>query len=137
MLFSMKIKKQMNKYYNNSRVSKMLKKSTFLVFFILMISFVGFSQSQAEMNLEARQEYEKSDLQLNEVYKNMLAMLGGNEKTLFIQSEREWIKFRDAQCKFESEQYAGGSMQPLINYSCLKARTDERINQIQILMEER
>jgi uncharacterized protein YecT (DUF1311 family) len=133
----MKIKKQMYKNYKSSSTSKPLMKSIFFWFFILMISFVGFSQSQAEMNLEARQEYEKSDLQLNEVYKNMLSMLGGNEKTLFIQSEREWIKFRDAQCNFESEQYAGGSIQPLINYSCLKSLTDERINQIQILMEER
>src|SRR5919205_2331869 len=85
--------------------------------------------SQAEATGCARREYEAADAELNKTYGRLAGVLNAEEKALLKESELAWIKYRDSNCVFESSQYAGGTMRPMIESFCLarvtKARTAE------------
>ncbi|MGP7794960.1 lysozyme inhibitor LprI family protein [Sphingomonas sp. CLY1604] len=52
-------------------------------------------------------------------------------------SQRAWLAFRDAQCVIEGGEYAGGSMQPMVQRQCLARLTRERTAQLKDLMWQR
>jgi uncharacterized protein YecT (DUF1311 family) len=80
------------------------------------------ANNQLEMNICADLNYKRSDRNLNQVYK--LVQESYRENTLMseslIDAQLAWIKFRDTNCKFESNRYKGGSIAPLIFSSCLE-----------------
>ncbi|MFL6256336.1 MAG: lysozyme inhibitor LprI family protein, partial [Pyrinomonadaceae bacterium] len=55
---------------------------------------------------------------------------------LLKEAELAWIKYRDTNCTFESSQYAGGTMRPMIESFCMarvtKARTAELKEQFEL-----
>lgn len=89
------------------------------------------------MNETAYANYKKADTELNKVYKELLSILDKNEKPLLIQAEKDWVKFRDSHCKFETSQYEGGSIQPLIYSTCLEELTEKRIAEIKASIKNR
>ncbi len=92
--------------------------------------------SQAEATGCARREYEAADAELNKVYNRLAGILDADEKALLKASELAWIKYRDSTCAFESSQYKGGTMRPMIESFCLtrvtKARTAELKEQLEL-----
>ncbi|AOW11033.1 hypothetical protein EM308_16920 [Flavobacterium gilvum] len=90
-----------------------------------------------EMNETAAASFIKADTELNKVYKQLMTMLNQSEKTLLIQAEKDWVKFRDSHCKFEASQYEGGSIKPLIYSTCLEQLTRKRIAEIKASIKER
>ena len=95
------------------------------------------AQTQVEMNQKANDDFQKADIELNEVYKQLIKTLDEKEKQLLIKSQKDWIKFRDSHCDFEAQQYDGGSIKPLIYSTCLTERTKNRINDLKISIESR
>jgi len=108
-----------------------------IVLFIFCFSNNSFPQTQLEMNETANVKFKKADAELNKVYKQLMAILDKNEKQLLIQAEKDWMKFRDSHCKFDSSQYEGGSIQPLIYSTCLEELTRKRIAEIKASIKER
>ena len=51
-------------------------------------------------------------------------------RKLLQESQRAWIAFRDAECKFSSSGVDGGSVYPMVHALCLQGLTDERIMQL-------
>ena len=92
--------------------------------------------SQAEATGCARREYEAADAELNRVYGRLSAALDAEDRALLKASELNWIKYRDSNCEFESSQYKGGTMRPMIEAFCLarvtKARTAELKEQYEL-----
>lgn len=92
--------------------------------------------SQAEATGCAHREYEAADAELNKTYNRLAGILNEDEKSLLKTSELAWIKYRDTNCVFESSQYAGGTMRPMIESFCLarvtKARTTELKEQYEL-----
>ena len=82
--------------------------------------------SQAEATGCARREYEAADAELNKVYGRLAAALDAEDKALLKASELAWIKYRDSTCEFESSQYKGGTMRPMIESFCLTRVTKAR-----------
>jgi uncharacterized protein YecT (DUF1311 family) len=109
----------------------------FYVGLILSLNY-GFAHAecdrgatQIELNICSDLEYKKADEGLNKTYQKALKILTDkNEKGLFVQSQRAWIKYRDSTCKFEIAGYEGGSIQPLIYSECMKRLTTERTKEI-------
>ena len=102
-----------------------------LFFAIIIFSFCQVAaQTQAELTMKAHNDYQKSDKELNKVYKQLLSNLDETEKALLIKAQKDWIKFRDSHCEFEAQEYDGGSMQPMVHSICLKERTEERIEDL-------
>jgi uncharacterized protein YecT (DUF1311 family) len=92
--------------------------------------------SQAEATGCARREYRAADAELNTVYNRVAGILNEEERALLKESELAWIKYRDSNCVFESSQYKGGTMRPMIESFCLarvtRARTAELKEQYEL-----
>lgn len=92
--------------------------------------------SQAEASGCAHQEYLAADAELNKAYNRLAAALDAEDKALLKASELAWIKYRDSNCVFESAQYKGGTMRPMIESFCLtrvtKARTADLKEQYEL-----
>lgn len=95
--------------------------------------------SQAEASGCAHQEHLAADAELNKAYNRLAGVLDADEKALLKTSELAWIKYRDTSCVFESSQYAGGTMRPMIESFCLtrvtRARTAELKEQYELRKE--
>lgn len=92
-----------------------MKKNILLVAFGLLFSGSSlFAQTQVEMNEKAYKDYKKADAELNKVYQQLVKILSKEDKQLLVTAQKDWLKFMNSQCKFESEEYNGGSIQPLI-----------------------
>lgn len=90
--------------------------------------------TQFEMNQCAGKAYRAADETMNQVYRKLVAMLDDDEKAKLKEAQVAWLKYRDTNCEFVGDQYAGGSIRPLIQATCLadmtKSRTTELKNQI-------
>lgn len=103
---------------------------------LTLISFLfyitSFSQTQAEMNQEAQENYAKADNELNVVYKKLVTE--NKSDTLFIKnlkaSQRIWITFRDMETALkypDREPGYYGSIHPMCYYMYLQQLTADRI----------
>jgi uncharacterized protein YecT (DUF1311 family) len=92
--------------------------------------------SQAEASRCAYEEYKAADAELNKIYGRLAGVLDAEDKASLKESELAWIKYRDSACVFESSQYKGGTMRPMIESFCLarvtKARTAELKDQFEL-----
>jgi len=87
------------------------------------------AKDQAAMNKCADAAYKESDKKLNELYKQIEARLkdDADTKKLLVQAQRDWIKFRDAECGFQTAEAAGGSMMPMLVTQCMDDLTQTRV----------
>jgi uncharacterized protein YecT (DUF1311 family) len=110
-----------------------MKRGLFIVF--LLIGKAALSQTQLEMNQQAHAAYQQADKELNTVYRKILSLYKAD--TVFIanlkESQRIWIKFRDAEVKMKyPDREAGfyGSVQPLCWSNYLKQLTHQRTERL-------
>src|SRR5262245_24058654 len=86
------------------------------------------AQAQSEMNQCAYDDFQKADAELNRVYQQLLLKTDREEKLKAAQ--RAWVAFRDADCEYDASDSAGGSLEPLLRYSCYETATKTRTNQL-------
>ncbi|TJW18158.1 MAG: DUF1311 domain-containing protein [Mesorhizobium sp.] len=88
---------------------------------------------QATMNECADAAFKKSDKQLNELYKQIEGRLkdDADTKKLLVQAQRDWGRFRNAECSFQTEGAAGGSVVPMLVSTCMDGLTQSRIKDFQ------
>ena len=96
----------------------------------------GDLMTQSEMNRCAQDEYKKADAELNNTYQQVMAKLRPEHKPKLKAAQLAWIQFRDAHCDCEAFTFDGGSMQPLIKYTCLDTETQHRTKQLKSLAED-
>tara|TARA_R110001632_G_scaffold221815_1_gene352579 strand:+ start:9543 stop:9869 length:327 start_codon:yes stop_codon:yes gene_type:complete len=90
------------------------------------------------MNKEANKEYQKADIELNNVYQKILTEYKSD--SIFIdrlrKTQRIWISYRDAELemKFPAEykQAEYGSVYPMCISYFIKELTEERIEKLKI-----
>lgn len=87
--------------------------------------------TQAEMNEQAYQSFKRADAKLRNVLNSIEAYLDKTELETLKKAQATWEVFREEQAEFASNQYKGGSIQPLIYYSELERLTVERAASIQ------
>lgn len=93
--------------------------------------------SQAEASGCARREFQAADAELNKAYNRLAGILDAGEKALLKTSELAWLKYRDSNCTFESSQYAGGTMRPMVESFCLTRVTRARTAELKEQFEQR
>ena len=81
--------------------------------------------SQTDLDVCAGDAFKKADAELNARYKKIVACLKDDAKPL-AEAQRAWVKFRDAECKFQGSATEGGSAQPMVVAECLQSVTAER-----------
>jgi uncharacterized protein YecT (DUF1311 family) len=89
-------------------------------------------QSQQGMNRCAGDAYERADKALNAQWAKVLTVYGedAQSKTLLLDGQRAWLKYRDAQCELAAFDNRGGSIWPLINSGCLASLTRQRTKEL-------
>jgi len=105
---------------------------------VLFIAEASVAQDQGacdgttyEMRMCLSKIHEKSDAELNAVYRSALKKFGGYSKPNrhlenLRKAERHWIAYRDAQCKAQYDLFEGGTGGPLEELSCLIEMTNQR-----------
>ncbi len=88
------------------------------------------AMAQSEMNICADKDYRAADAGLNRAYKAVMRDLDKHSQDLLRASQREWIKFRDAECTYVSAQNEGGSIYPMVYSGCLTTMTKDRVKQL-------
>ena len=92
--------------------------------------------TQTTMNICANLQYREADRQLNQIYQQVRKEITGSvQEQKLIKAQLSWIEFRDLDCDYVAEAYRGGSIQPLIYYSCLTSLTEERIQHLESNLE--
>lgn len=92
--------------------------------------------TQSGMNRCAVYKYQKADEELNKIYPQTMGKLPSEHQQKLKTAQLAWIQFRDAHCDCEAFTYEGGTIQPLIKYSCLETETKARIKQLRSLAED-
>jgi len=88
-------------------------------------------QGDVEVRACIRLRYELADKRLNDVYKQLIANLNGEEKALLAEAQLGWIKVRDNSCEFEVYKNRGGSgFQGFLN-ECLERMTKQRTAELE------
>ena len=110
------------------------------LFILLFLTFplLTNAQTQLEMSTDKNGTYQKSDIELNKVYQNIL--IGYKEDSIFIdrlkKAQRIWVSYRDAELEMkfpaENKQAEYGSNYPVCASQFLKELTDERIEKLKI-----
>ena len=89
-------------------------------------------QTQMEMNDCAVADYQRADAQLNEAWGNAIVFMDrAGHGEILLDAQRKWVAFRDAACAAEAAPYTGGSIQPLIYYSCATRLTTARTQDLE------
>ncbi|HEX8423249.1 MAG TPA: lysozyme inhibitor LprI family protein [Pyrinomonadaceae bacterium] len=94
------------------------------------------SNTQYELNQCAARARDKADAELNKVYRELVKDTGTAERAKLRAAQLAWIKFRDAQCDYESIGNKGGSMYPMVSSFCLARVTTERVKRLQEILRE-
>ncbi len=92
--------------------------------------------SQMEMNRCAANTAAAEDAELNRRYQRVLKRSDELERQLLREAQRNWIGFRDSNCRWEADAARGGSMTPLIEWSCRARMTRERLIELGSTMED-
>ena len=97
-------------------------------------------QTQTEMNICADKRFKAADAALNRVYNQLASKLEADARAKLKAAEVSWLKYRDDNCDYEAAPFEGGTMQPLILFSCMermtKARTEELRGQLKDLEQQ-
>jgi uncharacterized protein YecT (DUF1311 family) len=98
--------------------------------------------TQLEMN---QCSFEAADAELNRVYADAIAFLqaadreyapqGASEEERLRRAQRAWVAYRDAHCDAAGFQMRGGSAEPLLVNGCLRFMTEQRIADLESVMQ--
>jgi len=101
--------------------------------------------TQSDMNGCALRDFKEVDVVLNDIWKTAIATarerdayIGEGEvpsEEMLRDAQRTWITYRDQACLAESTIARGGSLQPLLQYTCPHAKTLNRISDLQYFTE--
>jgi uncharacterized protein YecT (DUF1311 family) len=101
--------------------------------------------TQSDMNGCTLCDFKEVDVVLNDIWKTAIAT--ARERDAYIvagkvpreemlrNAQRTWITYRDQACLVESTIARGGSLQSLLQYKCLHAKTLNRISDLQYFTE--
>ena len=85
-------------------------------------------QTQTDMTLCAKADFDTADETLNRLYGEVRERLAGDEARLtrLRDAQRAWIAYRDADCAFRASAVEGGSAQPMVEAECRTEATTRR-----------
>jgi len=94
------------------------------------------AQTQAEMNAQARADFQRVDADLNKTYQSVLAKLPTVEsKQKLREAQRAWVASRDAEAAHTAKEADGGSMAPTLRYETMTHLTQDRINELNNMVD--
>lgn len=92
------------------------------------------ASTQADINQCAAADYQKVDVQLNKAYREVYSKADATQVPQLKAAQNAWIKFRDADCSFQTSSARGGSMYASVLAGCLEAKTSARTEELSALL---
>ena len=93
-----------------------------------------------EINECGKIELAKKDKELNAAYQALIKRLAPSDKSddtnyteikkQLVEAQRNWIKYRDADCSAKYTLYEQGTIRGIVHLSCLKAKTEQRTKEL-------
>jgi uncharacterized protein YecT (DUF1311 family) len=108
------------------------------IFFVmsLFLWFTTFSFSQTGED-ELYVEYKKADKELNLAYNKLKNKLNITDKIALVNAQKAWIKYRDLNCKFTSQEDSqGGVISNKMKIDCITQSTIERTKELKELFND-
>ena len=90
----------------------------------------GTAVDQMTMTICAQLAYGGADDRLNEVYRALGTRVSEPGRDKLRTAQRAWLRWRDAQCAFETAGYADGSIHPMLLAMCLAALTQTQADRL-------
>jgi uncharacterized protein YecT (DUF1311 family) len=117
---------------------------------LLAVNFVQAGDCQKamttpELDVCARQDLKVSEIELNRVYRRIIAGLSQPDTELakysdmrasLISAQRAWVKFREEDCQSVYVKHASGTLRGVMKLGCLRARADQRIKELELYESE-
>ena len=94
------------------------------------------SQDLNQMQLDqcAGQDFTVADGKLNALYKTMMAKYDAANQAKLKTAEKAWLTYRDAECDYETNGTAGGTINPMMDTMCRTTKTNDRIKELNAQM---
>lgn len=121
--------------------------SALMMILAVAASNCGDKPSQAAMTMCQAQVSERADAEMNWVWKQVYAQMQRSDREeptttgsdpgfapALLASQRAWLTYRDAECRIESYEWRGGSMQPFTYNQCTTSLTQERTRQLRAII---
>ena len=89
--------------------------------------------TEAELLKAAHHDANRADVELNKVYKQLMAVLNKDDRKRLVAAQRAWIAFRDAECEFES---SGGADRVFLAPAAFQALTEDRTDELRSFLED-
>ena len=110
------------------------------VLYVSILCFQVIGQSQSDLNLSAQRSYLEKDNELNQVYQEILTEYADNVEFIanLRNSERLWIKFRDAEMLMKYPENSGvrvGTVFTLCYFNYKTELTQKRIDTLKQWLE--
>ncbi|HEX8557638.1 MAG TPA: lysozyme inhibitor LprI family protein [Pyrinomonadaceae bacterium] len=83
-------------------------------------------KTQSELNVCADRKFSAADAELNRAYSQLASRLEERWRAGLKAAEVAWLKYRDANCEYETALYEGGSMRPMLFSLCMERMTRAR-----------
>ncbi len=110
---------------------------------IASVASPALAQTQVEMNRSAMAAFVRADSAMNrewsrttDAMRRLDGQAGGARAAALLESQRAWLRFRDAQCVVEGGRYAGGSLQGMTITNCRTRLTEDRRVQLRDLTRQ-
>jgi uncharacterized protein YecT (DUF1311 family) len=87
--------------------------------------------TQTAMNLCESENFKHADAELNAVYAKLLSKVSAAGQPKLREAQKYWIKYRDAQCEFETMGTIGGSIHGMVAAQCLTDLTAQQTKRLQ------
>ena len=81
------------------------------------------------------EEFRIYDQALNESYRQLMQRLDPTERRNLREAQRAWIRYRDAECRFEGFAMRGGTGEALLVGECLAEMTQRRAGELRKILE--
>jgi uncharacterized protein YecT (DUF1311 family) len=94
------------------------------------------AHTQFDLNRCAALARDRADAELNKAYQQLMKITSGAERAKLRAAQLAWIRFRDAQCDYESIGNKGGSIYPMVASFCLAGVTNDRTKRLQEIIRE-
>ena len=83
-----------------------------------------------EMDRCAGRDFQAADAKLNALYRSMMSRYDAANQTALKAAEKSWMLYRDAECTFETNGTAGGTINSTMFTQCRTAKTNARLRDL-------
>jgi uncharacterized protein YecT (DUF1311 family) len=90
------------------------------------------SQSLNMMQLDqcAGREFKAAEVRLDTLYLSMMAKYDAPNRALLEAAQKSWRAWRDAECEYETNGTAGGTINSMMQTKCRTAKTSARLKEL-------